>query len=822
MAFVADYDHSKVEQLKEAIERKPRVRGDSMAALGARVAHLARSGGGVSRRDFERLIGRNDLLPINYLERGLLAARAVGRIDVRDPFGGGGSWGTGFLVGPRLMITNNHVIESIDDARRATIEFGYDRGANGEFHTSRRFRIDADSLFLFSGKSELDFTLVAIADTAVDGGAAIDQFGYLRLDPVQHKIEESEFVTIIQHPQGDEKYIAIRENKVVQIGEGGGLPDQFLWYKSDTAPGSSGAPVFNDGWQVVAVHHKGVPVRRDGENGAPEYRLVTGEWVTEEKAGALPDDMLSWIANEGVRTSRIVAAIRDSQKKAPHPLVQELLDDMDGVRPFIGRHRGGSVIAADVPTASDLFERRREPRRNVHPLDYYEGRKGYDPDFLGRTIPLPALTPQALRFGRVAPVQGDPGGELRYEHFSVVFNADRKMALLTAVNIDGKQSLKIGRDDQWYYDSRLPTEIQVGDELYGNEPAGNYFDRGHLVRRLDPVWGALETAKVANQDTFHWTNCSPQYWQFNQSEEWWQGLENFILTNTDQDDLLATVFTGPLFQDDDEAHRGIMIPQAFWKVIVVGDAAGKLYSSAYLVSQKRYAKNIPFEVLPVGQHNGFQVSVAKLEQLTGLSFGATVVTADVYTGGMEDHPIRGLADIQHPRRTGSRAPRPFGRFESFSAFLESYTRERLDEESKATVGLALEERRRRIERGRERDVVELESVVADYLGTERSGGDSHQHIIINVRDVLKNDPDVAGDIERVRSEAEPVFVSIRFGDRMGLRQPVPGVHEGLGLRFQGEWIPKERAYAHGGERMSVLHFTHHPLGFVCNGSRCWE
>lgn len=822
MALIGGYDPVKADQLKRALERGPRERGDFMAALGSRVAHLARSGGGISRRDFERIIGRNDLLPINYLERGLLAARAVGRIDVREPFGGGGSWGTGFLVGPRLMVTNNHVIESVDDARRSTIEFGYERGATGEFHKSHRFRVDPDALFLTSGKDLLDFSLVAVAEISVEGDTNLDEFGFLRLDPVLHKIEESEFVTIIQHPDGDEKYVAVRENKVVQIGAGEGLPDQFLWYVSDTAPGSSGSPVFNDGWQVVAVHHKGVPVRREDTNGVPEYKLVTGEWVSEEIAAKLPDDMLSWIANEGVRTSRIVGTIREWQKTAQHPLVQELLDDMDGVRPYIGRHRGGSVIVPSMVPAPVLLERRREPRLDAHPLSYYAGRKGYDQDFLGRTIPLPSLTPQALRFGQPAAVQDDADGVLQYEHFSVVLNADRRLAFFTAVNIDGRQTRKLDRDDQWYYDPRAPMEAQVGNELYTDEPGGNYFDRGHLVRRLDPVWGTLDTAKIANEDTFHWTNCSPQYWQFNQSEQWWQGLEDFILRNTDQEDLLATVFTGPLFQDDDEVHRGIKIPQAYWKVVVVVDAAGKLYSSAYLVSQKRYATHIPFEVLPVGEHNGFQVSVVKLEQLTGLSFGVTVTGADVYAGGMEDRPIRGLADIQHPRRTSSRAPRPYGKFESFAAFLDSYTRTRLEDLSLETVGLSLDERRRHMERTRERDVVEVETVVSQYLGIDTGGGDKHQQCIVNVQDVIQNDPDVAPDIERVRVDAEPVFVSIRVGDRMGLRQPVPGVHDGSELRFKGEWIPKERAYAHGGEKMSVLHFTHHPLGFVCDGDQCWQ
>jgi hypothetical protein len=31
----------------------------------------------------------------------------------------------------------------------------------------------------------------------------------------------------------------------------------------------------------------------------------------------------------------------------------------------------------------------------------------------------------------------------------------------------------------------------------------------------------------------------------------------------------------------------------------------------------------------------------------------------------------------------------------------------------------------------------------------------------------------------------------------------------------GEWIPRDRAQSHGGEPMSVLHFTHHPLGSMC-------
>jgi len=176
----------------------------------------------------------------------------------------------------------------------------------------------------------------------------------------------------------------------------------------------------------------------------------------------------------------------------------------------------------------------------------------------------------------------DPEGVLRYTHFSVVMNAPRRIACYTAVNIDGARWVNLERgDDTWYYDARLSRAYQLGDAFYGNKPTGRkgWFDRGHLVRRLDPVGGPMPMATLANDESFHWTNCAPQFWGFNQGEELWQGLENFILFNTDAEDVRATVFTGPLLQADDEEHRGVLIPQFFGKVVVVRDGRGCLGGS---------------------------------------------------------------------------------------------------------------------------------------------------------------------------------------------------------------------------------------------------
>jgi endonuclease G len=105
-------------------------------------------------------------------------------------------------------------------------------------------------------------------------------------------------------------------------------------------------------------------------------------------------------------------------------------------------------------------------------------------------------------------------------------NRRRQLALYTAVNIDGASSIDLIREeDSWSYDPRIAESEQIGEALYRR----NKLDRGHLVRRLDPVWGTPEEAARANEDTFHFTNCSPQHEGFNQNDATWQGIENFLL-----------------------------------------------------------------------------------------------------------------------------------------------------------------------------------------------------------------------------------------------------------------------------------------------------
>ena len=73
----------------------------------------------------ERLLGTNDLMGISFLNLGLQVSRTVGRITIRRPNGQVRGFGTGFMVSPRLLLTNNHVLGSSGEAAASFVEFDY-------------------------------------------------------------------------------------------------------------------------------------------------------------------------------------------------------------------------------------------------------------------------------------------------------------------------------------------------------------------------------------------------------------------------------------------------------------------------------------------------------------------------------------------------------------------------------------------------------------------------------------------------------------------------------------------------------------------------
>jgi endonuclease G len=503
----------------------------------------------------ERIIGASDLLPLAYLEAGTLCARPVCRIEVHDRRGSVLGYGTGFMVAPDLLLTNNHVLTDAQSALYSLAQFDYENDLMMQPRPTRNFRLEPQRLFITD--KALDFSLVAVSPVAAEG-VKLEQYGYTRLIAASGKALLGECVSIIQHPAGAPKAIAIRSNQVTDVFDG------FIHYSTDTEPGSSGSPVLSDAWEVVALHHAGVP--DPGGNG--------------------------YVANEGIRVSSIMAhlaALRDSLPAAQQAMLRPLFDH----QPTLAAPGGGEEAVTLERSA-------------------YAGLAGYQEDFLGdgHRIALPTLG-ETIRPNLVE-VPGEEGGVLRYTHFSVVMNAARKLAFYTAVNIDGAALKQIERSgDRWYFDPRIDRELQSGPDLYAN----NDLDRGHLVRRLDPVWG--RDAARANEHTFHFTNASPQHRNLNQKT--WLELEEYILENAGRHDLKVTVFTGPVFRDDDMLYRGrYRIPAEFWKVVAMVKPDGALSATAYLQTQKNLLGDLEFAY---GEYKTWQVPVARIESLTDLDFG---------------------------------------------------------------------------------------------------------------------------------------------------------------------------------------------------------
>jgi endonuclease G len=276
----------------------------------------------------ERLLGANNLINVAFLEAGAQAARAVGRIVIGTEHGGVAGYGTGSLVGPRLLLTNNHVLVDSETAARSQVEFGYELALDGTPSAATSFRLDPAAFFLTD--RELDYTLVAVAARG-SALADLDRIPWNRLIEVEGKAILGELLNIVQHPNGEPKQLAMRENKLVD------LLDNFLHYQTDTSPGSSGSPVFNDQWEIVGLHHSGVP-RRD-ESG--RIVAISGEPWTR----AMGEHRIDWIANEGVRVSRIIKHIKRKRLgRAQSRLRARLFDDAPPVN-----GRGAVEVVSEAP-----------------------------------------------------------------------------------------------------------------------------------------------------------------------------------------------------------------------------------------------------------------------------------------------------------------------------------------------------------------------------------------------------------------------------------------------------------------------------------------
>jgi len=204
----------------------------------------------------EAIIGIDDMVDFPFLAAGAEAGRSVARITVPRFENGyaiassnGAPWvmkGTAWILGPQLLVTNHHVLNArrneegsaaaTDFERQgieSLVEFDYDTG---------RDPVEAKVKSVVAFSEDLDYAVFKIGDEV--------RRPPLRLATEKIVLSATSYlpVNIIQHPRGLQKRVAFRNNLV------SGTDDDTIRYFTDTDIGSSGSPVCDDSWRVVALH----------------------------------------------------------------------------------------------------------------------------------------------------------------------------------------------------------------------------------------------------------------------------------------------------------------------------------------------------------------------------------------------------------------------------------------------------------------------------------------------------------------------------------------------------------------------------------------
>ena len=291
---------------------------DPLRATPGAVRLQAQEGGAADEATrLELVLDGTNLLPFHFLRTGDRLGRAVVKIQRDD-----GSTGTGFLVAPDILLTNHHVLPDGPTAAASVALANYEVSPPND-PAGRSAAATLDPAALFVTNADLDFTFCGVT--------GLDFLGAIPLDRERMHVAVDETVTIIQHPRGRPKEVALRENRVVRAD------GVVLQYACDTEPGSSGSPVFNDQWKPVAIHHASVLTD------SPEGRRVG----TRSRARYL---------NEGIRLSAIALWLETAEANDPahRDRVARLRALFGGLNPragffgALGRRSHGRPAAAVV------------------------------------------------------------------------------------------------------------------------------------------------------------------------------------------------------------------------------------------------------------------------------------------------------------------------------------------------------------------------------------------------------------------------------------------------------------------------------------------
>jgi hypothetical protein len=196
---------------------------------------------------------------------------------------GPSGYGTGFLVGPKAVLTNYHVVEEVIKATASpssvVLRFDYKLGTDGTtLHPGTEFRLlpkdwladsspyskadNVDDPTVIPDAEELDYALLRVegepASHPVSAhnaelGAPVRGFIKVPSGPVGLRTESP--LMIVQHPKGAPLKLAFDTQSITSVNGN----RTRVRYRTNTEGGSSGSPAFDANWNLLALHHGGDP-----------------------------------------------------------------------------------------------------------------------------------------------------------------------------------------------------------------------------------------------------------------------------------------------------------------------------------------------------------------------------------------------------------------------------------------------------------------------------------------------------------------------------------------------------------------------------------
>jgi V8-like Glu-specific endopeptidase len=157
-------------------------------------------------------------------------------------------------------------LASADEAAKAVVQFNYQQLPGGADAAYEEAELDPAT---FRTSATDDWSAVKI------NGDLPTKWGMVQLKKTA--IRAGDHVNIVQHPGGGPKQVSFLANVVMYVGDG------RVQYLTDTLPGSSGSPVFDAQWNIVALHHS------DG-------------WLSEPNAPTKN----AYYRNEGISIDRVI------------------------------------------------------------------------------------------------------------------------------------------------------------------------------------------------------------------------------------------------------------------------------------------------------------------------------------------------------------------------------------------------------------------------------------------------------------------------------------------------------------------------------------